>query len=343
MDPDPAAATPPRKAGPPVGAPTLLAMYETILTAAGWEQRLLRLIEQGETAGFYHAGRGQEASEVGAVAALAPDDLLSYDHRGMAHVIAKGVPLHALFADFLGRTTGTTRGLGAGIVHIASPDHGVLGQSGTLGGNFPIAAGAAMAAKMRGTGQVTLCFFGDGASNRGTFHESANAASVWRLPVVWVCQNNGWAVSVPATASTSVARIADRAPGYGMPGVTVDGQDVEAVHAAVAEAVERARSGDGPSLVETLTARMRGHYEGDPLHYRPAEVLADAKRRDPLDLVPARLLERGDATAEELETLRDRVRARVDEAAQRALADPKAGVDRIGKWLHADEVVSAWA
>jgi TPP-dependent pyruvate/acetoin dehydrogenase alpha subunit len=176
-------------------------LYRGMLRVALWEQRLLRFIEEGRTSGFYHAGRGQEATAVGAVSALRKDDYLLYDHRGMGHAITKGVPTDKLFADFLGFAEGTTRGLGAGIVHIAWPEVGVLGQSGTLGGSFPVASGAGVSIRYRETDQVVLCFFGEGASNRGTFHEAANVAALWNLPVIWLCENNGYAVSVSAADS----------------------------------------------------------------------------------------------------------------------------------------------
>lgn len=310
-------------------------LYRQMLLVATWEQRLLRFIEEGRTSGFYHAGRGQEATAVAAVAALRTSDYLFYDHRGMGHAIAKGVPIDKLFADFLGLAEGTTGGLGAGIVHIAWPEVGVLGQSGTLGGSFPIAAGAALSAQYRGTDQVALCFFGDGASNRGTFHEAANAASVWKLPVVWLCENNGYAVSVPVAEALSVPNVADRASAYGMPGEVVDGMDPDAVFEAVSRAVARARNGEGPSLVETKTYRYRGHYEGDPMTYRTSEELAEWQARDPLITYPARLLSEGVVDQSWLDTTRESVAAEVEEASQRALASPPPSADRIYQRVYA--------
>lgn len=312
-------------------------LYREMLRVATWELRLRRFIEEGKTSGFYHAGRGQEATAVGATLALEERDYLLYDHRGMGHVIAKGVPIERLFADFLGFAEGTTRGLGAGIVHIAWPQLGVLGQSGTLGGSFPIAAGAGMSARYRGTDQVTLCFFGEGASNRGTFHESANVASLWKLPVIWLCENNGYAVSVPASASLSVPQVADRASAYGMPGVVVDGMDPVAVYEAVAEAVARARAGGGPTLIEAMTYRYRGHYEGDPQTYRPEGELQAWEAKDPLVTFPARLVAEGHATAEWIESVRAEVTAEVEAAAQTALGGTKPDVSRLYEYVYADE------
>jgi pyruvate dehydrogenase E1 component alpha subunit len=250
-------------------------------------------------------------------------------------MLTKGLPLDRLFGDFLGVELGTTRGLGAGIVHIADPALGILGESGTVGGNFPIAAGAALSARYRGSDQVCLCFFGEGAANRGTFHEAANAASVWKLPVVWLCENNGYAVSVSARSSISVASLADRAAGYGMPGVQVDGQDVEAVFQATAAAVERARAGQGPTLIEAKTYRFRAHYEGDPHErYRDAAELERWKERDPITLLAASLQERGTSRAD-LDRIEAEVRAEVARAAKVALASPKPGPERLSEGVYA--------
>lgn len=297
------------------------AMYRDMLRIATWEQRLLQFVEEGRTFGFYHAGRGQEATAVGAVSALRLEDYLLYDHRGMGQAIAKGVPLDRLFADFLGFSSGTTGGLGAGIVHIAWPEVGVLGQSGTLGGAFPIAAGAGISIRYLHEDRVVLVFFGDGASNRGTFHESANVASLWNLPIVWLCENNGYAVSVPSTEVLSVPQVADRASAYGMPGTVVDGMDPVAVHEAVATAVARARAGEGPSLVEAMTYRYRGHYEGDPTSYRTDEEVAHWRSRDPLVTFPARLVADGDADDAWVAS----VRAEVDDEIERAAAQALTG------------------
>lgn len=310
-------------------------MYRQMLRTSLWEQRLLRFIEEGRTFGFFHAGRGQEATAVGAIAALRKDDYLLYDHRGMAQAIAKGVPLDKLFADFLGYKEGTTRGLGAGIVHIAWPEVGVLGQSGTLGGGYPIAAGAGISIRYLEQDRVVLCIFGEGASNRGTFHEAANAASVMKLPVVWLCENNGFAVSVPASAALSVPQVADRAPAYGMPGEVVDGMDPIAVYEAVARAIARARAGEGPSLVEAMTYRFRGHYEGDPTTYRTDLELDAWKAKDPLITYPERLLASGVATPEWITVIRSEVEAEVEAAAQTALGGSFPPDSRIHQYLYA--------
>ena len=319
----------------PTCAPeTQFELYRGMLRVALWEQKLLRFIEEGRTFGFYHAGRGQEATAVGAVSALRHDDYLLYDHRGMGHAITKGVPLEKLFADFLGFEQGTTRGLGAGIVHIAWPQTGVLGQSGTLGGSFPIAAGAGLSIRYLEQDRVVLCFFGDGASNRGTFHEAANAASLWNLPVIWLCENNGWAVSVAASEALSVPQVADRAPAYGMPGTVVDGMDPVAVYDAVAAAVERARRGEGPSLIEAMTYRYRGHYEGDPTTYRSDEEVARWRALDPLVTFPTRLIASGIATEQSIAGVTAEVEAEIERAAEVALQGTLPPESRIHEYLY---------
>jgi TPP-dependent pyruvate/acetoin dehydrogenase alpha subunit len=313
----------------------LVGFYEQMTRIMLWEQKLLRLIEEGKVSGFYHTGRGQEAVPVGACATLRPDDYIMYAHRGCGYMIAKGLPLSKLFGDFLANVDGTTRGLGAGIVHIAWPELGILGQSGTLGGCFPIATGAALSATYRGTDQVCVCFFGDGTSNRGTFHEAANAAALWKLPVVWLCENNFYAVSVHARDSTSVENIADRAAAYGIPGRIVDGMDVVAVYEAVSEAVERARRGQGPSLIEAKTYRFRGHFEGDPDSYRSRDEVDEWKKRDPIPALGKRLVAQGLATEPDLDTIRARVQQEVDEAAEEALRAPMPSPDRLFQYVYA--------
>ena len=303
-------------------------IYRTMFLAQAWEQALLRLMDENLAPASYHPGRGSEGTEVAATAALRPDDYLLYDHRGMAHIIAKGVSLVELFGDFLGNDLGTTGGLGAGIVHVCKPELGVLGQSGTLGGSQLIAAGAALSSKLRHTDQVTMCFFGDGAANRGTFHEAANAAGAWKLPLVFVVQNNGWAVSVPTSYSTG-GTFHDRAIGYGMTGYEVDGQDPFAVYEVAEEAVERARSGGGPSLIEAHTVRLTGHYASDPDGYRSAEVRAAYAEKDPIVKARLMLLEQGLATEDELRGMEQTALDEVETARDKALTGTKPGAERL--------------
>jgi acetoin:2,6-dichlorophenolindophenol oxidoreductase subunit alpha len=306
-----------------------LELHRQMLRAAEAEVRILRLIDEGHAQVLYHSARGQEAVAAGAIAPLRDDDYLLYGHRGVGHMLAKGLDPVELFGDILANDAGATRGLGAGIIHCADPRVGILGQSGTVGGNFVIAAGVGLSIVTRGTDQVVVCFFGDGTANRGTFHEAANAAGVWKLPVVWVCENNGYAVSVPASESTAVTDIADRAAGYGMPGVVVDGQDPVAVFDAVSDAVARARAGDGPSLVEAKTYRLRGHFEGDPEPYRQAAEVDGWRARDPIPAHAQRLEDNGVATTADLDALLAEVRAELDAAVETAMQAPMPDRDRI--------------
>jgi TPP-dependent pyruvate/acetoin dehydrogenase alpha subunit len=314
----------------------LIALFESMLRISTWEQRLMQMMSEGQVAaGFYHPGRGHEAIAAGACAALRKDDYIMYDHRGCGHAIAKGVPLVAIFGDFLENIVGSTRGMGAGIVHIADPTVGVLGQSGTLGACFPIAAGAAFSSVYRETDQVCVCFFGDGTGNRGAFHEAANVASLWKLPVVWICENNGWAISTSVESSTSVDDLTLRAAGYGMPGVQIDGGDVHAVFETVSEAVARARAGDGPTFIEAKVERFRGHFMGDPESYREKKTSSEIDAKDPVLRAERELLAQGLLSADEVTALRERLRTEVNDAADEALAAPKPGRERIFEGLYA--------
>jgi len=228
-----------------------------------------------------HLSIGMEASAVGAVAALRPDDYILSTHRGHGHGIAKGADLDRMMAEFMGKETGYCRGRG-GSMHIADVAGGNLGANGVVAGGIPIAVGVGLSQKMQGTGRVCLCFFGDGAANSGPFHEALNMAAIWTLPVVFVCENNQYAMSYPASKAFAIPRISDRAAGYGMPGETADGNDLNAVYAAVSRAVERARAGEGPSLVENVTYRWRGHSKSDANRYRSREEIEAWKEKDPI-------------------------------------------------------------
>lgn len=313
---------------------TKLDIYYTMVLSQVWEQGLGRLIDENKAPAAYHPGRGSEGTEVGATKALRKDDYLLYDHRGVAHIIAKGVSLVSLFGDFLANDLGPTRGLGAGIVHFCDTSYGVLGQSGTLGGSQLIAAGAALSAKLRKTDQVAMCFFGDGAANRGTFHEAANAAGAWKLPLIMVVQNNGWAVSVPTSQSTG-GRFVDRGIGYGMAAAEVDGQDPYAVYEAACEAVERARTGGGPTLIEAHTVRLQGHYFADPDNYRTATEKAGYRDKDPIVRTRLALLESGDATEKTLEDLESKAAEAVAEAIEAALKGNKPSPERLYDYIYA--------
>jgi acetoin:2,6-dichlorophenolindophenol oxidoreductase subunit alpha len=307
-------------------------IYRTMYLAQQWELQLLRFLDDGRVSGFYHAGRGHESLEVASMLALRADD---YDHRGCAHMIAKGMNMVELYGDFLGNDKGSTTGLGAGIVHIADPAHGVLGQSGTLGGGHVLAAGAGLSIKIRKTDQVAVNFFGDGAANRGTFHEGANVAGAWKLPVIYILQNNGWAISTPQSRVTAVESFAERAAGYGMVGVSIDGMDPWLVYETMTAAVERARTGGGPTLIEGMVKRQRGHYEGDPMTYRPDEEIEAAKALDPVPATRQRLLDEGVLDETALKSLELEVLAEVEEAAVVAQQGVLPGRERLDQGVYA--------
>jgi acetoin:2,6-dichlorophenolindophenol oxidoreductase subunit alpha len=300
-------------------------LYATTARIRAAELRLQQHVTEHGFGGFWHPGLGQEGLQAGAVAALERDDYLFYAHRGLGYALAKGMPADALFGDLFGRTTGSTHGKGGGTVHFADPSVGVMGQGGTLGSNFVLGAGAAISSQLLGDNRVTAIFFGDGAAARGTFHEAALQASVWKLPLVWICENNGWALSAPIRDQSPTEDIADRAAAYGVPGVVVDGQDALAVHAATREAVDRARAGDGPTLIEAKTLRIRGHYEGDRQQYRDDLTEGVEIPRDPLDLL------REHISADEADGLDDAAREEIDRAFDETLAAPRPEPDIIFK------------
>ncbi|MBI2243423.1 MAG: thiamine pyrophosphate-dependent dehydrogenase E1 component subunit alpha [Nocardioides sp.] len=295
----------------------LVDIYRTVVTIRFAELRIREHVEAEGFGGFWHPGIGQEGLQAGAIAAMRPDDYLYYAHRGLGYAYAKGMDLEPLFGDLLGRANGSTRGKGGGTVHFASAEHGVLGQGGTLGSSFVMGAGTALASQLLGDGRVTVVFFGDGAAARGTWHEAAIQASVWKLPVVWVCENNGWALSARFEEQSPTEHVADRAPAYGMPGVIVDGQDAMAVMDATSEAIERARRGEGPSLVEAKTLRIRGHYEGDRQPYREDHVKDDEIPNDPVHRLGEHIPD------DERRVIDADARYRVEEAFDAALAAPR--------------------
>jgi len=296
------------------------------LRARRFEERVIQLSMAGEIPATLHPGAGQELTQVAALAALRPDDPMLYGHRGSAYWIARGLPLEKILCDIAGKEGGTNRGKG-GVMHCVDPSRGILGESGTLGGNFVLGVGVALADQFQGRDAVTIVFFGDGTSNRGQFHEAVNFAAVKKLPCIFFCENNGWAVSVSAVVSTAVENIADRAQGYAIPGVVVDGGDPKAVYEATREAARRARDGEGPTLIEAKVERLMGHFLGDPQPYRTPDQIEAVKRRDPL----LRALEeaRGDGLigAAELEELEARIRDEIEKAVAFCHAQPLAPVE----------------
>jgi len=293
--------------------------YRDAVQSRRFEERVTQMSMAGEIPATLHPGAGQEVCQAAAIAALGPQDKVLYGHRGVAYMIARGTPLTAILADIAGKEGGTNRGKG-GVMHIVDVPRGVLGESGTLGGGFVICAGVAMALKHFGRGEVVVHFFGDGASNRGNFHESLNWCAVKKLPAIFFCENNGWAVSVPASESTSVQDIAARAHGYGIPGVVVDGNDAFAVYEVMEQAVQRARNGEGPTLVEAKVVRMAGHYIGDQQPYRADRD--DAAERDPLPGFAKALLAAGIVVQAEIDRIEEECRTEIERAVETVKAAP---------------------
>ena len=278
-------------------------MYELMTLIRSCDERVRRGLSSGEFACTYWPATGQEAIAAGLGAALRADDLLVTTYRGLHDQVAKGVPLGPLVAELLTRTTGVNKGKG-GAMHIAHPPSGLVLSTGIVGSGIPIAVGVGLAAQLRGSGQVAVASFGDGATGTGSFHEAINLAALWRLPVVFLCQNNGYAEMTATAHAQPVAAVVDRAAGYGIPGERVDGNDPDTVHGALARAVERARSGAGPTLLECTTFRLWGHYFGDAMTYVPAEQLEAARLAEPVARYRARLLQDGvleEAVAIEIE------------------------------------------
>ena len=304
-------------------ADQLLEAYRRMALIRIFEERVSELYRDSEVPGFVHLSIGQEASAVGACLPLEAADVITSNHRGHGHCLAKGLAPEPMMAELLARATGTNGGLG-GSMHIADPDLGIFGANGIVAAGVPIAAGAAVAAQLRGQRSVVVSFFGDGAVAQGAFHEAANLAALWRLPVVFFCENNGYAEFSPSADQHPVP-LAIRATGYGMEYVYVDGNDVEEVAAAMTDVVGQIRDGAGPVFVEAVTYRWHGHYEGDPERYRSPDELADWQAsRDPLAIARARLLERG-TSAGALDQADAEVRARVEAAidAARQAAPPE--------------------
>src|SRR5256884_8129748 len=291
----------------------LLRLYEQMETIRQFEEQAGREFAAGKIPGFVHLYDDEEAIGVGVCAHLTDGDFISSHHRGHGQCIAKGGSLREMVAELLGREAGACRGKG-GSMHIADVNKGMLGANGIVGGGFPLATGAGLPCKYNGRGQVAVCFFGDGAANQGTFHEGLNLASIWKLPVVFVAENNGYAESTPVSYHMSCRDIAERAAGYDMPGVTVDGLNVLAVYEAAGEAVARARRGEGPSLIECKTYRYFGHFEGDTITYRTKEELAAFMERDAIEALGQSMRDRGLVSSEELAAINQRVENIIDEA-----------------------------
>jgi pyruvate dehydrogenase E1 component alpha subunit len=303
-------------------------IYERMRLIREFENRAADLFAEGRIPGFVHLYAGEEAIAAGVCAHLTDRDFITSTHRGHGHCIAKGVDLKEMMAELYGKAPGACKGKG-GSMHIADVTKGMLGANGIVGAGGPLACGSGLMSKVKGTDQVTVCFFGDGASEQGTMHESMNLASIWKLPVVFVCENNGYAQTTPSRYHCAAQDIADRATGYNMPGFAIDGTDLFAVYEAAGEAIARARRGEGPTLMECKAFRYYGHFQGDNLSYFTEEERAKNKERDPIDNFKKRVLERGLLAEEEMAEIESRAKKAIDEAVQFAEAAPYPAVEEV--------------
>jgi len=299
-----------------------------MLTIRHFDERALALYRAGEMRGTTHPYIGMEAVGVGVMLALRPDDYVTSTHRGHGHTIAKGGDPKKMMAELLGRATGYSGGKG-GSMHIADMDKHMLGANGIVGGGMGLATGAALTARLQNTGSVAVCFFGDGALQQGVLHETTNLAAIWKLPVVYVCENNQYAMSARSDWSVAGGDPAARAAGYGIPGVSVDGMDLFAVFEAASELVERARRGDGPSYLVCRTYRYHGHHAGDPLNYREKEEVERWREQDPIERVKRAAVERSALTTADIDALERRIEAELEEAVQFAKSSPDPTVDQL--------------
>ena len=309
-------------------------MLRDMMRIRSFEETLYELIQAGEMNGFLHLYLGEEACAVGVCSALNADDYIASTHRGHGHVIAKGVNPREMMAELYGKSTGTNKGKG-GSMHICVPELGIIGTNGIVGGGLPLATGAAFSAKYRKNGRVSVCFFGDGASNEGSFHECLNMAAIWNLPVIFVCENNQYACNTPFVRASNTKDVANRARGYNIPSMIADGQDVWQVYEKAREAVAYARNGNGPVLMECKTYRWYEHCVGDP-DLRPGEEKAAWKTRDCIRLFADRLAREGVASPEEAQAMWDEARAEIAAAVDYGRQSPEPAPDSIFEDVYAD-------
>ena len=312
-----------------------LAMFRTMVRCRRFEERAQQLFFEGLVRGTTHLGNGQEAVAAGFAAAMRADDYTFCTYRGHNHTLARGVPMAPVYGELFGRANGLMGGKG-GSMHLTSAAHGAMGSYAIVGAHLPIAAGAAWSAQYRGSGQVAVCFFGDGTTNIGAFHEALNLAVIWKLPVVFVCENNQYMEYTAIGSVTAVPRpAADRAAAYGLEPIVVDGNDVDAVYAVAVRTIERARDGEGPSLIEALTYRHGGHSRADPGTYRPADEVKAWLARDPLTIARERLIADG-ASAEALDAIETGAAEEVATAEADARASPEPAVDTLERQVWTD-------
>ncbi|OBF11475.1 pyruvate dehydrogenase [Mycobacterium sp. ACS4054] len=312
-------------------------LYELMALMKAADDRLSKGIGTGEFMCVYWPSRGQEAIAAAMGVALRPDDQLVTTYRGLHDLIGKGVPLEEIYGEMMGRTVGAGRGKG-GTMHIANPARGVMLSTGIVGAGPPVAVGLAMAAKRKGSDRVTVVSFGDGATNTGSFHEAANMAALWDLPIVFVCQNNLYAEMTPTADTMKLEHVADRAAGYGMPGVRVDGNDPLAVKSAVEDALRRARAGEGPTFIECVTFRFRGHYFGDRMPYIPKDQLAAAMAADPVPRFRDHLAETGICERDDLDRIDNEALATVETALRTVLAAESPSINELDLDVYATPI-----
>lgn len=302
------------------GKKKLIQMYEQMILIRKVEERLMEVFSKGEIPGFIHVCIGQEATPVAVCSWLEDSDYMANTHRGHGHALAKGIDLDRFMAELFGRRNGFCRGR-SGSMHLADRGRGILGANGIVGGGIPIATGAAFASRYQKSGQVTACFFGEGATDEGTFHESLNIASLMKLPIVYVCENNGWAEFTPQPVHMPVRHVVDRADAYGMPGVTVSNDLLEIYHAA-GEAVQRARNGEGPTLLEVRSSRWHGHFVGDAQKYREPEDVTGAQQKDCIADIEEQLLKEKVLKQTDIASIKEAVNGRIEAAVVFAQGSP---------------------
>ncbi|EQB4339463.1 pyruvate dehydrogenase (acetyl-transferring) E1 component subunit alpha [Clostridium botulinum] len=314
---------------------SIVEMYKTMLKIRKFEQVAMNTFAEGKIPGFVHLYIGEEAVATGVCANLKDSDYITSTHRGHGHILAKGGDLKFMMAELFGKATGYCKGKG-GSMHIADATKGILGANGIVGAGHNIAVGAGLSAQYRGTDQVCVCFFGDASTNQGTFHESLNMASVWKLPVVFVCENNFYGISMSQNRHQAIKDVADRGVAYNVPGIVVDGNDVFAVYEAAKEAIKRAREGKGPTLIECKTYRHRGHFEGDPCVYKPTEEQEEWLAKDPIPRFEKYLVENEILTEEKLKEVQNKVGSQIDEAVDFANNSPYPELESVLEDVYTD-------
>ncbi|MGN7310777.1 thiamine pyrophosphate-dependent dehydrogenase E1 component subunit alpha [Alkalicoccobacillus gibsonii] len=312
----------------------LIPLYKQMWLIRYFEEKVDEFFAKGMIHGTTHLAVGQEATAVGSCAVLNEDDMITSTHRGHGHCIAKGAEVNRMMAELFGRTTGYCKGKG-GSMHIADVSKGNLGANGIVGGGFSIATGAALTSKMKNQGKVVLCYFGDGASNEGSFHEAVNLASIWKLPVIFFCENNQYGMSGPVKEMVNIENIAQRAEAYGIPGHVVEGNDVFDVMSIVQEAVDFARNGGGPTIIEAKTYRWKGHSKSDAKKYRTREEEKEWREKDPIARYKEQLIAKGFFTEEEAEALRKEAKQEIEDSVEFAKNSPEPGLETLMEDIYA--------